>query len=259
MRHFKYLVAILFFIFMVERLNAQDFSISYQQTVDLGEKQITNHKLYIEKNQSLYFDVTDVKSAKITENQEGNLNTFAITQSHKPDNIYIDFTNKTLQQSTYLGNENYVIKESLYPFNWEITNETKEIADYTCTKATTKFRGRNYEVWFTEQIPTNAGPWKIHGLPGLILELYDTDQLIVIQVKKISRDGLGQEQLDVIHKIQQSKTISFKEYDKLFKEYAQELFNKIATKMPEGFSSSMTIDDDCEDCSSLEIYEEWEQ
>lgn len=258
MTYFKTVSFFFLLLFFSINIQAQDVTVHYNQTIDLDEPQITKYELYIAQNQSLYFDVTGKKSTKITEKQEDNLNTFNIIEEHKPENIYVDFTDKTLKQSTYLGEENYVIKENLYPFNWNITNETKQIANYTCTKATTKFRGRNYEAWFTEEIPTSAGPWKMNSLPGLILELYDTDHLIVVQAKKVITQSLGKEQTDLISDIKNTETKTYKEYDKLFKEHVQELFNKMATKMPEGFSGSMKIDENCEDCKSLEIYEEWE-
>ena len=66
------------------------------------------------------------------------------------------------------------VKEPTPKINWKITGETKKIGDHTVTKATTKFRGREYTAWFTTDIPLPYGPWKLQGLPGLILEAYDT-------------------------------------------------------------------------------------
>ena len=33
-----------------------------------------------------------------------------------------------------------------------------------CKKATTNFRGRYWEVWYTEDIPISQGPWKLCGI-----------------------------------------------------------------------------------------------
>jgi len=62
----------------------------------------------------------------------------------------------------------YYIKDSAIKINWEISSETKKIGNFTCTKATANFRGRDYTAWFTTDIPLPYGPWKLMGLPGLI-------------------------------------------------------------------------------------------
>lgn len=91
-------------------------------------------------------------------------------------NILKDFPNGKLDYTDNVGGEHYRYQENLPAFNWKITNETKDILGYKCTKAVSKFRGRTYVAWYTEEIPVNDGPWKFHGLPGLILEVYDLDR-----------------------------------------------------------------------------------
>ena len=60
--------------------------------------------------------------------------------------------------------------------NWEICEDTVQtILGYTCHRATAKFRGREWEVWYADDIPTSLGPWKLNGLPGLILQAFSGD------------------------------------------------------------------------------------
>lgn len=59
-------------------------------------------------------------------------------------------------------------------FDWKIHDEIKDINGYTAQKATTTYSGRDYIAWFTTEIPISDGPFKFNGLPGLILEISDT-------------------------------------------------------------------------------------
>lgn len=64
--------------------------------------------------------------------------------------------------------------EDLASPEWHITPDTQMILGYTCQRATTKYFGREYIAWFAKDIPYSSGPWKLMGLPGLILQAYDT-------------------------------------------------------------------------------------
>lgn len=77
------------------------------------------------------------------------------------------------------------LKELLPEINWNILSEKKQIGNFTCTKATTSFRGRNYIAWFTNEIPLPYGPWKLQGLPGLILEAYNENKNLYWYFKSI--------------------------------------------------------------------------
>lgn len=81
------------------------------------------------------------------------------------------------------------VKEKIPVIDWKIEKEHKKILDYDCIKATAEFRGRKYEAYYTEKIATTDGPWKFSGLPGTILEIYDTDkkvtfEAVAVRIKK---------------------------------------------------------------------------
>ena len=74
------------------------------------------------------------------------------------------FTN--IEQTNMVVEETPVIK-------WQILPETQKIESYNCQKATANFGGRIWEAWFSKDLPFPDGPYKFHGLPGLIVKLED--------------------------------------------------------------------------------------
>jgi GLPGLI family protein len=73
-----------------------------------------------------------------------------------------------------VAKDRFKYTEELPLQEWEIHSETKEISGYTVQKATTNYAGRDYVAWFTAEIPISDGPYKFSGLPGLIIEIADT-------------------------------------------------------------------------------------
>ena len=53
---------------------------------------------------------------------------------------------------------------------WTLTDDTLTVSGYLCQQAMATFRGLEWHVCYTEEIPSSAGPWRLRGLPGLIIE-----------------------------------------------------------------------------------------
>lgn len=73
-----------------------------------------------------------------------------------------------------ISRDNMLYTEPLPEIEWTLRDGTREVIGYDCRRATCRFRGRDYEAWYTEELPLATGPWKFHGLPGLILAVNDT-------------------------------------------------------------------------------------
>ena len=74
-------------------------------------------------------------------------------------------------QSDKIGNENYLVQDSLTQFNWELTREAKTILGFPVRKAMTTNKNAMVTAWFSPQLKFNTGPDQFWGLPGLILEI----------------------------------------------------------------------------------------
>ncbi len=99
--------------------------------------------------------------------------------------VFKDLIKRDIYSILRISMKPFLVKDSMSIFNWKIENEFKEIIGYKCQKATVNYRGRNYIAFFTTEIPFQNGPWKFCNLPGLILEVYSTDNVLNIIAYKI--------------------------------------------------------------------------
>ncbi len=87
---------------------------------------------------------------------------------------------------------NYLIEEEIPKIQWKITRDTATFAGIKCQKATASFKGRNWIAWFAPDLPFQSGPWKLNGLPGLIIEAQDEKNEVLFQfagMEKVEEDG----------------------------------------------------------------------
>ncbi len=66
-------------------------------------------------------------------------------------------------------------EEDMPEFEWELTDSVINVLGYDCHGAKCNFRGREWTAFYTEEIPLMEGPWKLHGLPGLIMKASDKE------------------------------------------------------------------------------------
>ena len=90
--------------------------------------------------------------------------------------IFKNMTSKNITTIDHIYMQGmYEYEESFDCFIWQITSEIDTIHNYVCQKAICDFGGRTWEAWFTSELPFSDGPYKFCGLPGLILNIADTE------------------------------------------------------------------------------------
>lgn len=135
------------------------------------------------------------------------------------EEILKNTTNREMSVISHLGFKTYKVSSETPKINWEMTGDKKIIADYNCQKAIGNYAGRVYEVWFTPDIPFNDGPWKLAGLPGLILEAYDKKNEVSFKIKNISKNTDSEETTKSFLDSPFSITTNLKAYNRIKKEF----------------------------------------
>lgn len=69
----------------------------------------------------------------------------------------------------------YNYEENRNPIKWVMEEGEDTVCGYSCRIARGEYGGRTWIVKYTPEIPTQNGPWKLTGLPGLILDATDTE------------------------------------------------------------------------------------
>ena len=67
----------------------------------------------------------------------------------------------------------YYYEQELPAIDWQMQDADSVVCGYSCSKAVGEWRGRRWTVWYSMDIPIDDGPWKLQGLPGLILHAED--------------------------------------------------------------------------------------
>jgi len=218
-------IAYLLILFITAQLSAQRIVINYTNVYDIKVPMTRKSKIVIDptERKATYFE--DFKSTKMVGTDNRNVENQAIASVKRSlDKFYV--TDAQCGRILYdnFASANYIVKDTLAISDWNIEDTTKMIANYKAYRATCTFRGRKWIAWFTPEIPFPFGPWKLCGLPGIILEAHDENKqwnYIVSTINLNSEDNI------ILPDIQDFKSLSLEGFVKLKDEFYTNFFNSI--------------------------------
>lgn len=85
--------------------------------------------------------------------------------------VFTKLADESLTFYGKFGEDHGYYTEPLSEMQWSIVEDsTANVLGYECMKAECDYHGRHWTAWFASEIPMSFGPWKLRGLPGLILK-----------------------------------------------------------------------------------------
>ena len=89
--------------------------------------------------------------------------------------LFVGYPDGELSSFDKVTPNRYFYTEPLPDFGWQLTDDTLTVGGYLCQKAVGKYAGRTWTAWYSEDVAASFGPWKLRGLPGMILKAEDKD------------------------------------------------------------------------------------
>ena len=132
-----------------------------------------------------------------------------------------------------LPNGQTTIREFIFPHEyegyeptpdiiWTLSEDTITISGYLCQQATATFRGVEWQVYYTEEVPSSAGPWRLRGLPGLIVKAESEAHTFCLAVLRRETSPItAPEQNPDVHRMKYAKLLKHKNEIYGNREYAK--------------------------------------
>jgi GLPGLI family protein len=173
-----------------------------RDTADRAHPYTENMALFVGKSAGAYWSY-DVIAA-----DEQFKKAYAVAAASSPDgNVrinrsgggtrtqYYQYPNekKLYTKENVMGND-YLVESPIPVIDWKIGSDTASFGGLHCQKATGHFKGRDYTVWFCPDLPVHTGPWKLNGLPGVIVDAHDAKNEVVFQFDGVEKPTLRESQ-----------------------------------------------------------------
>lgn len=218
--------------------NLNSVVVEYTEITDFGILSKTTSTLIANSNIASYERI----NIKYNNNEEGQVVMKHNDSSSKKDSNKEYYFSNSQDKNIHFIDESIgvtkVFRDSDVNINWVIDSKgsLETLLGFKCKTARGFFRGREYKVWFTTEIPLRYGPWKLHGLPGLILKVKDNSNQIEIYASQVKYSKEEKPRWFDVDKTE--KIYDIKDYvlllNKEEENYFKEVMKKVQSKMPRG-------------------------
>lgn len=172
------LISILFlqngFFCLHAQVKEQKASISYDCVFNVlferGQRFVRFKSMLFSADSGSFFFLIPASGADDTESSGTEITIHADTLFRVVKDFFHD--DMIFGDIIFNGKEN-LYRDTLHAMHWSLRTDKKMIDNLECFKATTNYKGRDYTAWYCPAIPIPNGPWKLGGLPGLIIEAYE--------------------------------------------------------------------------------------
>lgn len=217
--------------------------VDYDFYLNLGLESHYNSKLFLSPTETLFLWGKPNATGKEEEGNDFTID-LRVMDSIGSYNYTTRSVDSMYSRVPQLDHKSFIVKELIPPISWTIGDQAKKIGPYNCQKAVGTFRGREYTVWFTYDIPISSGPWKLQGLPGLIISASDGLGQIKFLFKSITKSN---EKIEP--DIKEGTIISINEFAEIQSNISAELLKKMKSKLPRGTTIEMNSQ------NAMEIFE----
>ncbi|HWZ35421.1 MAG TPA: GLPGLI family protein [Mucilaginibacter sp.] len=148
---------------------------------------------------------------------------FDLQIANQFNTIYSDFNTSMSTAQKVVFEQTFLLKDTTRKINWKITDETREIAGYTCRRANAIVMDSIYVVaFYTDKILVTGGPESFTGLPGMILEVALPHENISWTATKVTETVIPENEIVPPKKGKAVNKQSYKEtLDKALKDWGQ--------------------------------------
>lgn len=199
------------------------FSYVYD-TTNRDKPYLENMILLVGRRSGVYKTTEGSDQQRVSTNPDGTTRT---NTRHTGTRVeYYQFPNeKRVVRKDWIPMNAFIVADAMPAIDWHISKDTATYGSLHCQKATTHFKGRDYTAWFCADLPLHVGPWKLNGLPGVIVEAYDATNEV-----RFTFDGVSKPDPTIIVPPVNGVKASEKEFSK---------FEEMSTKDPEAYSKLM--------------------